>query len=40
MMIIELEKMWKEVLVAYFDIFSWHSVEGTEENHKYLSQNT
>jgi hypothetical protein len=29
----ELEKMWKEVVMAYFKILSEHLPEGTEENH-------
>jgi hypothetical protein len=29
----ELEKMWKEAVVAYFKVLSQNSPEGTEENH-------
>jgi hypothetical protein len=29
-----LERMWKEAVLAYFKVLSWHSTEGIEENHK------
>jgi hypothetical protein len=29
----ELEKIWKEAVMAYFKVLSWHSPGGTEENH-------
>jgi hypothetical protein len=25
--------MWKEAVVAYFKVLSWHSPRGTEKNH-------
>jgi hypothetical protein len=30
----ELERMWKEVVVASFKVLAWHLHEGTEENHE------
>jgi hypothetical protein len=36
----ELERMWKEAVVAYFKVLSRHSPGGTEENTKTLSQDS
>jgi hypothetical protein len=36
----ELEKMWKEVVMAKFKVLSWHIPGGTEEIHKNLSQDS
>jgi hypothetical protein len=33
----ELERIWKEVVVAYFKVLSWHLPGGTEKNHKKTS---
>jgi hypothetical protein len=30
----DLERIWKEVVVAYFDVLPWHLPGGTEVNHK------
>jgi hypothetical protein len=30
----ELERMWKEAVVAYFKALSWHVPEDSTENHK------
>jgi hypothetical protein len=30
----ELERIWKEVVVAYFKALPWHISTETEENHK------
>jgi hypothetical protein len=32
----ELERMWKEAVVAYFKVLLQHSIGGTEENHDKL----
>jgi hypothetical protein len=34
----ELERMWKEVAVAYFKVLSYHLLGGTEENVNQNSQ--
>jgi hypothetical protein len=31
----ESERMWKEAVVAYFDVLSRHFHGGTEESHEY-----
>jgi hypothetical protein len=33
----ELEIMWKEVLITYSKVLSWHLPGGTVENHKRAS---
>jgi hypothetical protein len=30
----ESQKIWKEAVVDYFKVLSWHLPGGTEENHK------
>jgi hypothetical protein len=29
-----MKNLWKEVILAYFKVLSWHSPAETEENHK------
>jgi hypothetical protein len=36
----ELERRWKEVVMAKFSVLSHHLPGGTEENHKTLSQDS
>jgi hypothetical protein len=31
---VELEGMWKEMIMAYFKALFWHMCGGSEENHK------
>jgi hypothetical protein len=31
----ELEKIWKEVVLTYFKVLSWHLIEATEKNHEH-----
>jgi hypothetical protein len=35
-----MERIWKEAAGEKFKVLSWHSFEGTEENHKNLSQDS
>jgi hypothetical protein len=30
----EIERIWKEAVLAYFKVSSWHVPGGTEENYK------
>jgi len=32
--------MWEQEIVAFFQVPSWYSFKGTEENHKRLSQDS
>jgi hypothetical protein len=34
----ELEKMWKELVMAYFKALSWHLLGRIEENYEKFSQ--
>jgi hypothetical protein len=34
-----LKETWKEAVVAYFKVLSWHSLEGAEEIHEKNCQN-
>jgi hypothetical protein len=36
--IYELERIWKEAVMAYFMVISWHFPGGNDENHENLSQ--
>jgi predicted P-loop ATPase len=36
----ELERIWKEMVMAYFKVPSWHLSEESEEKHKNLSQDS
>jgi hypothetical protein len=35
----EMERLWKEEVMAQFKILSWHSHKDTEKNHRNVNQN-
>lgn len=35
----ELESIWKEAVMGWFELLSWHLFEGNEESHKNLIKN-